>query len=777
MRKRGKRQKKEVMLPTSKVSKSIQTAKELNKKHAQGIKLSQGLLESVEELRNGTRSEKVVLKEIEVLCRAQRIVLAECQGTAAKINPIPQLNAALMSIQHEKNRKEAAEQGSQRSLRESANVREARAILAENKENRPPAIRNKNYRNVKGKEAGGWVPPFTFPTPSNGSQYSPPEVVALLIDRCLLHRKHAGNAKWHLIENELVPVKTESAIARVVRNAKGDPLKAPEWWNDIGRPPICLPSQFVAAFDTALLSSGMTTSGILEVGALLVQMKEDNMRRQGIEPTNTTVSAPCKQKYDAIVKQSENVVVVPDTLDTTETRDIAGNSLIAAVLFAACVLVTTYRLCELEDADEWKFPKNATEGAKEGYEIMKKVHGDKPFLCIMPFQQINMDNTTQLVCNGTNDREKPSARVMHISNYKSNRRRAPKKSPKTLSVGGTQPQDQPQNDPINPQRVKILHISNAYGSYAEPTINFLGISEEELPSSKCPTGFASVEIHGLLEGKIIFVNFMRKNAVRSEEARYVALRNGPLHRFVDAIWHKHYGIQAGGTLKEKHMCVVSCDGDLGQVACVKDNEMIEKERQKKIASWKHNPAGTQREQSQDLQNVFPEMNHLEATTTIDEDMPDEMIPLLCLVKEVFTKCNRTFGLNFPDKKKQTNMHFLARFPENYMTATQKKHVMPGYLANGQVNYLSRMVPDLKVMIEDTLDRPIFMWEWKLVRARMVAVCELMLVQGWISDHTFISWGFPADLNLLGEEVYRPDSVAQEHLQRAKLMDHPYQVVK
>jgi hypothetical protein len=76
-----------------------------------------------------------------------------------------------------------------------------------------------------------------------------------------------------------------------------------------------------------------------------------------------------------------------------------------------------------------------------------------------------------------------------------------------------------------------------------------------------------------------------------------------------------------------------------------------------------------------------------------------------------------------------------------------------------------------------LDRPIFMWEWKLVRARMVDVCELMLVQGWISDHTFISWGFPADLNLLGEEVYRPDSVAQEHLQRAKLMDHPYQVVK
>jgi hypothetical protein len=51
------------------------------------------------------------------------------------------------------------------------------------------------------------------------------------------------------------------------------------------------------------------------------------------------VSNPTKQKYGAMVKMSNNTVV-PATHDTTESFETAGkSSLIAATLFAACMIV------------------------------------------------------------------------------------------------------------------------------------------------------------------------------------------------------------------------------------------------------------------------------------------------------------------------------------------------------------------------------------------------------------------------------------------------------
>jgi hypothetical protein len=44
---------------------------------------------------------------------------------------------------------------------------------------------------------------------------------------------------------------------------------------------------------------------------------------------------------------------------------------------------------------------------------MKEVHEESPFLCIMPFQVINMDDTTQVIYNGTKDQDKPNTCMMH----------------------------------------------------------------------------------------------------------------------------------------------------------------------------------------------------------------------------------------------------------------------------------------------------------------------------------------------------------------------------
>lgn len=760
-------------LKTSLASKKIRHAKDLHKGQEQSIKLNdemQGLLVA---LQDESKPQPSVIKEMELLCEAQTITLDNCQVSAGFLNPTPGLNQALKSIEHEESRKRAAEVGVQRSSRgESENIKLARAIVAgENKENTPPTSRTIKHRNAKGGNvnSANWRPPFRFPLPRNGTQYSPPEVVVLFNDQRLKERQHSGAAKRYLIRLKLVPVKDERSIRKVLSKAEGDPSNAPDWWNNVGQPPLVRASEFQAEFEASSFAAGSKTLGESDVVAFLKLKKGERLRALGIEPVDVTVSPPTQRKYDAMGQQNPNAVVAPAAVDKTETRLTAGKSLIASALLAGIVLVMVYQPCELEDAEEWKFPEEATDGAREGYEIMKEVHGGKSIVALMPCNQINCDDMQQLVSNGNNKRDKPSSRTIHIAHYQGNRLLAPCKGPATVSIGGSAVQSQPQNDPVNPQRVKISTMSNASGDVGEPTLNYLGLSEDELPTSKCPTGFATIEVQGLLKGQSVYLNFMRKGAVRGEEARYVAFRNGPLHRFVDEIRARNHGVTSDAGLQVKHTVVVSSDGDLGQ-----DKAVIEKERSKKIRTWKHNPARTHCEQSQDLQNVFPTMNCLEKEAEVNTNVPDEMVPNLVFAKSIFEKANIQFGLKLGDKKKKTLMHHLARFPDQWVAATLKKNVLPGYLANGQIDRVSRMMPDLKVMVQETLDRPMMEWEWVLVRKHMARICLLLLKHGSIPDKTFIEWGFPADLNSLGEEIYRLATIAQEYMQRAKIMDHEFQ---
>lgn len=106
----------------------------------------------------------------------------------------------------------------------------------------------------------------------------------------------------------------------------------------------------------------------------------------------------------------------------------------------------------------------------------------------------------------------------------------------------------------------------------------------------------------------------------------------------------------------------------------------------------------------------------------------------------------------PTQEEKTNMYFVARFPTNYMEATQKKHIMP-----------CKWTSWLPVKDGSQFESYDWRYTWSpnfCVGMDTWLTCELMLKQGWISDDTFISWGFLADLNLLGEEVYHPNGVAQ-----------------
>ena len=487
-------------------------------------------------------------------------------------------------------------------------------------------------------------------------------------------------------------------------------------------------------------------------------------------------------KYEAIGKQSNNVVIISKAVDKTETRIVAERSLIAAMTSALVVAVSTYRLSKY-DAEEWTFPSNATDGARELHDLMEKVHEGRSMFCVPPCLQINMDDQTQVVYNGLKDQEKDGSRTMHKKHFQGNGTRAPVKAPKTVSIGGSRVRQQKQNAPLNPQRIKSSWITNACGASAEAFYTISGLAVEELPADKCPSGFLSLKVHGLGVGAdtdpfnsgVTYLNFMRKGVEGAEESRYALLRSEPLHRFVDRIRFQQHGVQSDAGLMEQHTAVVSSDGDLGQISCIRNEERIAKERQKKICSWKHNPARTSTEQANDLGKQFPEMNRQEKSSSLETETPEEVMPLLNTVKEAFEEARVKYGLNLPLKRKKTLMQYLARMPGIRAIAATKRKVQHGYFENGQIDRMSKMVPDLKVMIQGTLRRDMHDWEWSLVRSHFVDLARVLLKLGHIPDKEFIDRGFPADLDLLGEEVFRPDSVTQEHLQRAKIMDHPHQV--
>jgi hypothetical protein len=220
---------------------------------------------------------------------------------------------------------------------------------------------------------------------------------------------------------------------------------------------------------------------------------------------------------------------------------------------------------------------------------------------------------------------------------------------------------------------------------------------------------------------ICTVNFIRSGTPGAEEARYKLIRS-VLHRFIDRVRTVHDGIPQSA-VTDQHTAVVSCDGDLGQVSCLRNPETIQKERDLKIVSWKHNPARTGTEQANDLGRHFPAMNRMEKSSTFTDS--DEVSPTRRIVQELFRQAEDEHDLNLPHKKKETFMDALSRMPSKQRISATKSNIQTGYLKNGQIDAGSKMVPDILVMIEGTLGRPLETKELEFVKENFEELAKIM----------------------------------------------------
>jgi hypothetical protein len=66
-------------------------------------------------------------------------------------------------------------------------------------------------------------------------------------------------------------------------------------------------------------------------------------------------------------------------------------------------------------------------------------------------------------------------------------------------------------------------------------------------------------------------------------------------------------------------------------------------------------------------------------------------------------------------------------------------------------------------------------EYQLCLNNFVELLKIVYLNCHVTDKEFLDRGFPADTNVLGEEVHRLAGISQEHCQRAKILSHEYQV--
>ncbi len=125
------------------------------------------------------------------------------------------------------------------------------------------------------------------------------------------------------------------------------------------------------------------------------------------------------------------------------------------------------------------------------------------------------------------------------------------------------------------------------------------------------------------------------------------------------------------------------------------------------------------------------MNKAEKTSTMD---PGADSATGRLYKALLSGCDELksiCGLDIKQAKKKTILECLARYPEVAGKAYKKENAIKGYVANGMIAEDSKRVPDLAVMIEGTLQRPMLKEEWELVKRTFPSLLRHMVKKGHV----------------------------------------------
>lgn len=724
--------------------------------------------EVVAEMHGGKSSKK-----LKIAAEAVSIAMNQVEQNTKSLAPLSGLKYASERLKLEEKRAEAIKSGG---IDDSA-WHQAQKFVRENKENVNPSTKNikpstrssvkvatisfrSGPRNSKSSE-------LTVPGPANGKVYSPREVLDIVTP---LGKTERGFVHNELVRLRLVAPKTTKTLRDLVRIYKEKPESCPEWWGQRGRKAYASMSTFNETVMSSLGKSTGEVATVNDVQEILVGEKERQLRAKGIEPVNVKVSVDTAKNYHSGLALHENGVPVgmSSTRPKTNTRWTAERSLISAMSFALVVAATHYRVVDRER--KGNFPDQATEGAKLLRDLVEEAHDGAPLYLVPPHRIMNHDDNARYFFEGTFN-EKNEIVITHSSSHDKKNRTSLHVKPKAgQNVGGN----------LNGCRLKGSFIETADGTCGPAMFSVTNLSARELPYDTCPEGFIVMKLEGLGPGastnpydtSVGYLCLMRSDGTAEPDTkRYAFLRDVVLTDFLRQTREVYDNRPTGSALTEEDAAIVWMDGDLPQLKTVTDPDRLQRARENKMYSNKHSAARSATEQGCDLNNVFPQLaREVKVITVKDKDTP-----LKRRILEAFKVAEEEHGLNLKSSKKNTLVDTTASLPMILGKILTQDTIQKGFVMNGMIDEKSKRAPDLKAMIQETLQRDMTTEEWELCLEHFVELLRMMMTKGDVPDEEFIRRGFPIDIDPDGEEVLRNQGIKQEHMQRSKIVDNNWQI--
>jgi hypothetical protein len=286
----------------------------------------------------------------------------------------------------------------------------------------------------------------------------------------------------------------------------------------------------------------------------------------------------------------------------TNTRYTAENSLMSAMSFLLVQAVSG--LIIGEPHSKTKPVETASEGARLLAELVSKANGNVPVYPVQPGMVTTTDDTTVFACVGIDNQSGKQWKLLDADESYSLR------SAYVIDKDGAQ------NRMFSGQRIRLTKTMAGNGRMAPIFATMTGLSSDELPSEKCPSGIYFLEVPGLCVGGSDLrsegtgtIAFVRKDAYNkdwdsAERRLFKEYNERVFYPFVRSLRQVDYNWDPTTPVPDWLKCVAWSDGGIPQLQAIVKDELQVKDASLKIDRNKHAAASSAVQQMADLCPIF-----------------------------------------------------------------------------------------------------------------------------------------------------------------------------
>ena len=496
--------------------------------------------------------------------------------------------------------------------------------------------------------------------------------------------------------------------------------------------------------------------------------QNNNCQKKGLPLSQIdTVHRNTSGSYKKLSACSNKRKYVSKVQQKTENRFIAENSVISTITYLFTVATTHLFIGKPSPKIHTYKLTDATPDAQLLASLVSRANNGVPIHHVLPAMVTSTDDTTVFVFRGAST--KLEGWYLTESKLQGN-----KQSLFSNDEGGT--------DQKKGLRVRLTFTLNAIGMMAATYISVTGITEKELPKSKCPSGIYIMKIPGLCPGGGSdprlnapgFVVFLRaeKSGVSGKTAegkKFERYREHVLLPFLSTCRENFYGWHRSSPVPDTLTAVCWCDGANVQLKAITNEQQQIRDKINKIITCKHSASRTSVEQACDCCPVFRSLKAISKSIT-KENAPH--IGLKRVVSTEFKKLDSEGVLNLNVKKRSAMVDFLACYPDIIMKSASHKAVSSGFADNGMIDEQTSSYPDMNAIMRTCKSKAFTKKYEQIIGDNFTELYEEQSKHGILSDSFLEKFDFLVDKKYDGSIVSRTSEC--EAWQRAKCLSADYQ---